>query len=84
EATRAIRQAERDPDRPCPWPRPMYIIAVTANAMAGDREKCVEAGMNDYVTKPLQLQDLKAAFDRALEAERANMPASLPLVRREA
>jgi PAS domain S-box-containing protein len=40
------------------------IIALTAHAMPADREKCLSVGMNDYVSKPLGLQDLSAALDR--------------------
>ena len=57
EATRRIRaqQSSRMP-----------IIAFTANVMPADREKCFAAGMNDYLSKPLQLDDLAAALDRWL------------------
>jgi CheY-like chemotaxis protein len=68
EATREIRRREQDDSRPCPWPRPVYIIAMTANAMEGDREKCLAAGMNDYVSKPARVVELQAALERARRA----------------
>jgi CheY-like chemotaxis protein len=43
------------------------IIAITAYAMTGDREKFLEAGMNDYVAKPVQVEDLKKALERVVE-----------------
>ncbi|MBA3585030.1 MAG: response regulator, partial [Gemmatimonadetes bacterium] len=57
EATRAI--CERWP----PGRRPR-IIAMTAEAMAGDREKCLRAGMDDYIVKPVTLEGLAAALGR--------------------
>jgi PAS domain S-box-containing protein len=44
----------------------VYIIAMTANAMQGDKEKCLECGMNDYVPKPIRTSDLAAALRRSL------------------
>jgi PAS domain S-box-containing protein len=43
-----------------------FIIALTANAMLGDRDKCLGSGMNDYLPKPLDLADLEGVLERAL------------------
>ncbi|MFT6010170.1 MAG: CheY-like chemotaxis protein, partial [Candidatus Azotimanducaceae bacterium] len=58
EATRLIRVLDDD-DQP-------YIIAMTANAMAEDRQICREAGMDDFVAKPIRLGDIEAALQRTL------------------
>ncbi|MCD8487278.1 MAG: response regulator [Desertifilum sp.] len=45
-------------------PQRLWIIASTANAMQGDREICLAAGMDDYISKPIQIEDLMQAFSR--------------------
>ncbi|MBI5380446.1 MAG: response regulator [Opitutae bacterium] len=64
DATKAIRERERDTSQPCPWTAPLYIVALTAHAMQGDRTKCLTAGMDDYISKPVHLTDLHAAIKR--------------------
>jgi CheY-like chemotaxis protein len=52
EATRKIREIIPESMQP-------VIIAVTANALKGDRELCLDAGMNDYISKPINTQELR-------------------------
>src|SRR5690606_6085511 len=61
EATRRIRHWEKESGS-----APAIIIAMTAHAMAGDREKCLAAGMNDYLSKPVQLEILQSKLNEWL------------------
>jgi CheY-like chemotaxis protein len=63
EATRELRKAE-NAGTAIPWEPKVHIIAMTANAMMGDREKCLAAGMNDYISKPVTISELRAALER--------------------
>jgi CheY-like chemotaxis protein len=60
EATREIRRREAG------GPAHTPIVAMTAHAMAGDREQCLEAGMDGYVSKPINPSEVFAAIERAL------------------
>jgi signal transduction histidine kinase/CheY-like chemotaxis protein len=57
DATRAIHKRWSKEERP-------RIVAVTANAISGDRETCIEAGMDDYVSKPMTMEELAEALGR--------------------
>ncbi|MBA4386960.1 MAG: hypothetical protein C0404_03200 [Verrucomicrobia bacterium] len=58
EATRQIRLIEATRKRP-----QAYIVALTAHAMQGDREACLEAGMDDYISKPVRQSDIEKALE---------------------
>ncbi len=62
EATKVIVNTWAKHERP-------WIIAMTANAMREDREKCFAVGMQDYITKPVRTAELQAALDRALRKD---------------
>ncbi|MFM1748128.1 MAG: Signal transduction histidine-protein kinase BarA, partial [Verrucomicrobiota bacterium] len=64
EATRRIRAWEKARREAGETMRPVPVIALTANAMLGDREACLAAGMNDYLSKPAGLPDLASALAR--------------------
>jgi PAS domain S-box-containing protein len=74
EATRRIHQR---------WPgeRRPHIVAVTANAMQGERELCIQAGMDDYITKPIHIEDLVGALTRG--ARRPGAPQPAPAIDRD-
>lgn len=82
EATRAIREMEERIERGELVPKPgssyamkranfdhLPIIAVTANAMPGDRERCLEAGMDGYISKPIQSQGILETIESLMGGE---------------
>lgn len=73
EATQAIRahEARRSWAIQEDW-RPVPIVAMTAHAMEGDRQRCLDAGMDDYVAKPVTPGALFAAIERVLDAHPAD------------
>ncbi len=62
ETTRLIRESELA-SKTC---NPVYIIAMTANTQEDDRAACLEAGMDDFISKPVQLQELQSALNKSL------------------
>jgi CheY-like chemotaxis protein len=66
ETTRRIRADEERTGAPH-----VQIVAMTANAMKGDREHCLEAGMDDYISKPVKRGEIARIIERMAEAEPA-------------
>jgi two-component system sensor histidine kinase/response regulator len=75
QATREIRKDERLKDLP--------IIAMTAHAMVGDREKCMEVGMNDYVSKPIEPKDLFSTLAKWIKPGQRVIPDHLVTTTKE-
>ena len=63
EATRRLRAGYGNVRNPA-----IPVIAMTANALQGDRQRCIDAGMDDFLAKPATAVDLYGAIDRALAA----------------
>jgi CheY-like chemotaxis protein len=68
EATAVIRAAERGTDTH------MSIVAMTAHAMNGDRERCLAAGMDDYVAKPISIKEIDRILARVAQSRRISSP----------
>jgi len=67
EATRRLRAFEKERAL-----AHLPIVALTANALSGDREKCLAVGMDDFVGKPFRLAQLRSAIERGLERRKAD------------
>lgn len=63
EVTKQIREYEASGGK-----KPAIVIAITANSMQGDREKCLEAGMDDYISKPLRGEQLEKTLTKYLSS----------------
>ena len=70
ETTRRIREGEAGPHS-----RAIPIVALTANVLDADHQQCLDAGMNGYLGKPVQIEELKAALERWKVAEPVAAPA---------
>ena len=64
EATHAIRERQRQTSQFPNYQPPVIIVAMTASAMVGDRDKCLSSGMDDYVAKPVRPEDVQTAIER--------------------
>jgi CheY-like chemotaxis protein len=63
KATEVIRQLENCSDSSCPWKSPIHIIALTGHTMRGEREKCMAAGMDNFLSKPVRSAELRSALE---------------------
>ena len=78
EATRSIRARQKQASQYPNYRSPMIIVAMTAAAMQGDREKCLAAGMDDYIAKPVRPEEVRAIVERWGAKASPNSPAQTP------
>jgi CheY-like chemotaxis protein len=64
EATRVIRERQKKGKQHPNYKSSIIIVAMTANAMTGDREKCLSSGMDDYLSKPVRPEDIRTIVER--------------------
>ncbi|MBP9901356.1 MAG: response regulator [Verrucomicrobia subdivision 3 bacterium] len=76
EATRQIRARQKDRRQYPNFKSPMIIVAMTASAMPGDRDKCLAAGMDDYLSKPVRPEDVRTIVERWGPTAAAGEPAT--------
>jgi CheY-like chemotaxis protein/nitrogen-specific signal transduction histidine kinase len=76
EATRVIRERQRDPSQFPNYHSRIIIVAMTANAMPGDRDRCLKAGMDDYLSKPVRPEDVRKVVERCAGSTEPSQPAS--------
>ena len=94
EATRVIRERQKDGAAHPNYQSRIIIVAMTAQAMQGDREKCLAAGMDDYLAKPILPKDVRAIVERwasqatpaapAVPAPKADVPVPVPAPKADA
>ncbi|HWC61175.1 MAG TPA: response regulator, partial [Verrucomicrobiae bacterium] len=70
EATRIIRERQHEKSRYPSYDHPIVIVAMTASAMPGDRDKCISSGMDDYLAKPVRPEDMRAIVERWASASK--------------